>query len=114
MKRFWDKVEKTDGCWNWKAYIGPDGYGRFGFRGKIPGPHRVSWELSFGPIPDGLNVCHKCDNRRCVRPDHLFLGTDRDNILDCIRKGRRNTRRGYKQSAEWIERRMASIRANPR
>jgi hypothetical protein len=89
-ERFWAKVRKTDSCWLFEG--GKDRYGSIhlgGRTGKGTLAHRFSWELHFGPIPDGLYVCHKCDTPRCVRPDHLFLGTQQDNVADCIAKGRR-------------------------
>lgn len=73
-----------DECWNWNGAIGRDGYGFYHFKKA----HRLSYEFHNGPIPDGLWVLHKCDNRRCVNPNHLFLGTNSDNIQDCITKGR--------------------------
>lgn len=87
-ERFWAKVEKTDGCWEWTAFVHPKGYGMFGVGREARRAHRVSYEIANGPIPDGLCVCHSCDNRRCVRPDHLFLGTNQDNVDDKMRKGR--------------------------
>lgn len=89
--RFWSKVRKSDGCWLWtdKPHA-PWGYGRLGnaINGKEIKAHRLSWMLHFGPIPDGLGVLHKCDTPLCVRPDHLFLGTQLDNVHDCVAKGR--------------------------
>lgn len=89
--RFWPKVEKTEGCWLWRGTIGASGYGKI----RATGPsramltaHRVSWELAYGPIPEGLWALHKCDIRPCVRPDHLFLGTRQDNMDDAKAKGR--------------------------
>jgi len=89
-ERFWTKVQKADGCWLWTASVhGTKGYGQInsGGRGRPLQAHRVSWEIHFGPIPDGMIICHHCDNPLCVRPDHLFVGTKSDNALDAVRKG---------------------------
>lgn len=87
-ERFWAKVQKTDGCWLWTASVRNRGYGMFSVNRRNCQAHRVSWELAYGPIPDGLHVCHRCDNVLCVRPDHLWLGTNHENHLDKVRKGR--------------------------
>lgn len=91
--RFWSKVEKTDGCWLWTANRGDcgTGYGQIsegGKHGRLLSAHRVSWEMHFGPVPFGVQVLHSCDNRSCVRPDHLFLGSQADNVVDMVRKRR--------------------------
>lgn len=86
--QFWRYVERTKGCWLWKNSRDTSGYGWFSYMKKPMRAHRVAWELTYGPIPDGLFVCHHCDVRTCVRPDHLFLGTQRDNMDDAVRKGR--------------------------
>ena len=88
QKRYWEKVRKADGCWEWQAGVGKNGYGQIGFRGGIVTSHRAAWILTNGPIPDGLYVCHHCDNRKCCNPDHLFLGTFQDNMSDMVSKGR--------------------------
>ncbi len=97
-ERFWAKVRpEPDGCWEWAGSL-VKGYGRFGLpngkQGYIVYAHRFSWELHYGPIPDGMCVLHNCQNRgqprdnpRCVRPDHLFLGTQQENQADKIAKG---------------------------
>lgn len=87
-QRFWNKVRITDGCWEWTASLGSTGYGQIGIRNRPIGAHRVSYEIHYGPIPEGMCVLHHCDNRLCVRPDHLFLGTRADNIRDMDRKNR--------------------------
>lgn len=90
-ERFWDKVEKTDTCWLWKSNRNKKGYGKLALGGQTRKwlfSHRVSWEIHNGPIPDGMHVLHKCDVTNCVNPDHLFLGTNADNIADRNRKGR--------------------------
>ena len=87
QERFWAKVEKSNSCWLWRANCNPEGYGQFWLNGKLEKAHRISWTFKHGAIPDRLLVLHKCDNPPCVNPEHLFLGTDRDNSRDRIRKG---------------------------
>lgn len=88
--RFWAKVIKTDGCWQWTGAKNRGGYGVLNLgRGKSNVlAHRISWEIHFGPIPEKINALHDCDNPGCTRPDHLFLGTYADNSQDASRKGR--------------------------
>ena len=87
--RFWDKVDKSGDCWVWTAYRNAGGYGRVGIRGSTTdGAHRQAWILTYGPIPDGMCVLHRCDNPPCVRPDHLFLGDNAANAADMTAKGR--------------------------
>lgn len=87
-ERFWKKVKKTRTCWNWTAGAFKQGYGSFKDKGFDWKAHRWIYQHIVGPIPDGLYVLHKCDNRLCVRPDHLFLGTHDDNMKDMAVKGR--------------------------
>ena len=94
-ERFWEKVDKNtpSGCWEWRSSTKGNGYGSFFTHTppegrKCHGAHRFSWQLTNGPIPDGLCVLHKCDNRICVNPEHLFLGDYKDNMRDCATKGR--------------------------
>jgi len=99
IERYWDNVNKDGSipahmphlgkCWEWTGGCIPDGYGAKRWNGQNDLAHRVSWIISNGSIPDSLLVLHKCDNRKCVRPDHLFLGTKKDNSDDMIAKGRK-------------------------
>ena len=93
-ERFWEKVDKSGECWLWIGFRDRDGYGKMGIGSKADNSarkeysNRLSWQIHFGEIPKGMCVCHKCDNPSCVKPDHLFLGTRKDNTQDMIRKGR--------------------------
>lgn len=111
MDRFWQKISKeSNGCWNWAGARHSrkdprNGYGVFRFDGKPMKAHRVSWLLLKGDIPNGLQVLHKCDNVQCVNPDHLFLGTQQDNIADMVAKGRNRDGSGIgrKLTAEQVK-----------
>ena len=91
IARFWSKVQKGPGCWEWQTYRDEDGYGQFYFRGRTRSAHRIAWEITYGPIANGLWVLHECDNPPCVRPDHLYLGTATDNNRDTVNRGRHVT-----------------------
>lgn len=90
-ERFWEKVEKTvDGCWLWRGPIRSNGYGyTTDYWTKILA-HRFAWELTVGPISEGKKVLHRCDVRNCVNPDHLWIGTQKENMDDARAKGRMN------------------------
>lgn len=91
QERFMDKVMPVTmggGCWIWEGNLDGVGYGMDKYEGRIQGTHRISWQLFRGPIPEGLCVLHHCDVRCCVNPNHLFVGTKKDNARDAERKGR--------------------------
>lgn len=89
--RVWEHVDMSGGpaeCWPWTASRMRNGYGHIGVEGRTLAAHRVAYESAMGPIPKGLNVLHHCDNRGCCNPGHLWIGTQRENLLDMIAKGR--------------------------
>lgn len=86
------------GCWIWMGSLDPGGYGTIKTFGKNEKTHRASWKAFVGPIPDGLKVLHTCDIRCCINPDHLFIGTQADNVADMIAKGRGPNCRGERNA----------------
>lgn len=108
-QRFWKYANKgePDQCWLWTGGMGMgrwNGYGRLQVSGKARRAHRISWELHNGQIPDGALVCHRCDTPLCVNPNHLFLGTGKDNVQDMIYKGRKARTDGehsYRAKLDW-------------
>jgi HNH endonuclease len=110
--RFWTKVNKTDDCWLWTAGLNHDGYGTFSFYGSIISVHRIAWMLLKSEIPKGMNVLHKCDVRNCLNPDHLYLGTQKENRRDADERGRTNLPKGIEHPrAILTEQNVREIRA---
>lgn len=87
-KRFWKYVQKTDSCWNWTRCFDTRGYGQFVLCGTLHSAHRVSYIIHHGRIPKDLHILHSCDNRKCVRPEHLRAGTNTENYLEKMAKKR--------------------------
>ena len=109
-KRLWKKIEvgPADKCWCWRAKAQQAGYGVIQWKGKAYKAHRIAWMLTYGELPpSSVLVCHRCDNRLCCNPTHLFLGSPKDNTLDALRKGR--LKRGKFSPAQ-----VHMIRAAPR
>lgn len=106
MDKFWDQVEKTSGCWIWKGKSSPNGYGYFGAFIKA---HRLSYQLSYGDIPRGGIIKHKCDNKLCVNPQHLELGTYSENLKEAYARGLRKPRKPNRKSIRLSDQQVFDI-----
>lgn len=113
VKRFESKFIKTATCWLWSAAMGTSGYGHFWLNGRPQPASQASYRLYVGEIPAGLFVLHECDNRMCVNPDHLFLGTNQENVADMVAKNRQA--KGVEVAASKLsEEQVLSIRSDVR
>lgn len=111
----YSKVDPETGCVEWTRYRNQDGYGQVNIGHRMMGAHRVSWEIKHGPIPEDLQVLHKCDNPSCINPEHLFLGTQTENIADMNAKGRQVPSRGARNGrAKLTDDQVREIRSDPR
>ena len=88
IERFWMKVDTSGDCWDWTASTDAYGYGAFGLNGRMVKAHRFSYQLEHGPITREVHICHTCDNRKCVRPSHLYPGSPLTNNRDTAARGR--------------------------
>jgi hypothetical protein len=103
------RLDRTTGCWNWQGHTVSDGYGSKRVNGRKMHAHRLSYLAFVGDIPSKLLVCHSCDNPACCNPEHLFLGTNTDNMRDMFRKGRANRAQGERNGATKLT--AAQVRA---
>ena len=120
--RFWQRVKKSPECWEWTGCLNGTGYGAFRWKQRGWLAHRYSYTLHNGPIPAGQFVLHRCDNPKCIRPDHLWLGTQTENMKDCAAKGR-NTRHYRWTTADnpnkgipcpdWLRERVRQAKSRP-
>lgn len=113
--RFWSKIERTDSCWEWRGGRSSNGYGVLYVDGRQVGAHRFSYETLVGPIEGDLFVLHECDNKGCVNPEHLHLGTQADNMMERTERGRADAPRGTAhRSAKLTEDDIRAIRNDQR
>lgn len=108
---FWSRMERDENdCWNWTGSK-TNGYGEMRIKNVNHRAHRLAWELTHGPIPDGLVICHHCDNPACCNPAHLFVGSHADNVADKVRKGRGRCGALRGEDAPWAKLTADQVRA---
>jgi len=111
LEDIWKKVNKTSTCWEWTGMIRnkKSHYGAIKINCKTYAVHRIAWELSYGKIPNGMDVLHHCDNPICCNPLHLFLGTDKDNVIDRVSKNRSGRMYGETNHAHKLTREQVKM-----
>lgn len=113
MNRFWSKVDKSGDCWEWIAGKSSTGYGKFCFNGKMTSAHRIAYLFHYGFLVHNILILHRCGNRGCVNPEHLYAGTHKDNYRDMVHHGRLAVFRGEDNpSSKLTESQVALIRAS--
>ena len=113
IQLFFKHVDKTTDCWLWigaRGGLPPRQYGKFNHSGTTKSAHRFSWEIHNGSIPRGMCVCHKCDVPLCVNPDHLFVGSHKDNMQDMLQKGRKNPYRHLTDDDKKVIMKMTKVK----
>lgn len=104
----WDRLDKSGDCWIWTGPKYESGHGTMGYCGRYDGTHRLAWRFARGPIPEGMYVCHHCDNPACCNPDHLFLGTPIESVQNAVRRGRHGYRKLTEEGVKRIRARHES------
>ena len=112
ISKFWTRVNKQDSeeCWNWLGAKDINGYGKFSFLGRTILAHRLAWKITYGDIPEGLLILHKCNNSSCVNPQHLYVGNQSNNMLDRTKSGYSHKETMIRHGVKYNSQKQAMIR----